>query len=108
VPEFISRPENLWLRSINPDQLAMTNPAELERINTLLVEACLKEKGAFHFSDEQVLAYTTQGGSPHLDMEYTVFGQTIEGLEVIDALAAVPTGRNDIPVSPVAIEMQIV
>jgi peptidyl-prolyl cis-trans isomerase B (cyclophilin B) len=37
--------------------------------------------------------------SPHLDGQYAAFGKVIEGLEVIDEIAAVPTGRNDKPVT---------
>ena len=46
---------------------------------------------------ERIEAYTTIGGSPHLDDQYTVFGQVIVGLEVLDKIAAVETGRGDRP-----------
>lgn len=46
---------------------------------------------------EKVEAYTTQGGAPHLDGSYTVFGKVIVGLEVIDKIAAVETNRSDRP-----------
>ena len=46
---------------------------------------------------QQVEAYTTVGGTPHLDGEYTVFGQLIKGLDVLDKIAAEPTGPRDIP-----------
>lgn len=51
-------------------------------------------------------AYKQQGGTPHLDQNYTIFGHVINGLETVDAIAAVKTtGRmgNDVPVSPVYI-----
>ena len=54
-------------------------------------------------TDEQREIYTTIGGSPHLDGEYTVFGEVIEGQEVVDAIAAVETDRFDRPVENVAI-----
>ena len=38
--------------------------------------------------------YTTAGGVPHLDDAYTVFGQLVEGFDVLDAIAAVPTTGN--------------
>ncbi|MEQ8417975.1 MAG: peptidylprolyl isomerase [Imperialibacter sp.] len=43
------------------------------------------------FSPERVEAYTTIGGAAHLDDEYTVFGQVVEGLDVVDKIAAVKT-----------------
>jgi cyclophilin family peptidyl-prolyl cis-trans isomerase len=51
-------------------------------------------------SPEKIKAYTTVGGAPHLDGEYTVFGKVISGLEVIDKIAAVETS-NERPVQDV-------
>ena len=54
-------------------------------------------------SAKQRQAYKTVGGTPHLDGDYTVFGEVTEGLEVVDKIAAVKTGRMDVPVEPVTI-----
>ncbi|MCQ2134526.1 MAG: peptidylprolyl isomerase [Bacteroidales bacterium] len=54
-------------------------------------------------TDEQREIYKTLGGSPHLDGEYTVFGEIIEGQDVVDAIAGVPTDSLDRPVSDVRI-----
>jgi cyclophilin family peptidyl-prolyl cis-trans isomerase len=48
-------------------------------------------------------AYKTVGGIPHLDQNYTVFGEVVRGLEVIDKIAAVPTSSGDRPVTDVKI-----
>jgi cyclophilin family peptidyl-prolyl cis-trans isomerase len=53
------------------------------------------------FTPEQLQAYTTVGGTPHLDGQYTVFGEVIEGIEVIDKIAAVQTRPGDRPVTDV-------
>ena len=50
---------------------------------------------------ERVDVYTKTGGAPHLDDQYTVFGQVIVGLEVIDKIAEVETGRGNRPVEDV-------
>ena len=56
-----------------------------------------------NFSANQREIYTTMGGSPWLDGDYTVFGETIEGLDVIDKIATVKTGAADRPVEDVKI-----
>jgi len=55
------------------------------------------------YSDEQKTIYSTIGGTPHLDMEYTVFGEVIEGLDVVDSIAKVEKDRFDRPVKDVMI-----
>ncbi|MBK6363793.1 MAG: peptidylprolyl isomerase [Saprospiraceae bacterium] len=47
--------------------------------------------------------YETNGGAPQLDMEYTVFGQVIEGLDIIDAIASSPTDSYDRPKENISI-----
>jgi peptidyl-prolyl cis-trans isomerase B (cyclophilin B) len=52
-------------------------------------------------SAEKIKSYTTNGGAPHLDGEYTVFGKVIKGLEVIDKIAAVQKDGGDRPVEDI-------
>ncbi|GAA0528595.1 peptidylprolyl isomerase [Chitinophaga japonensis] len=52
--------------------------------------------------------YKTTGGTPQLDQGYTVFGQVIKGLEVIDRIAAVKTDGNDRPVTDVPMKIRLV
>ena len=47
--------------------------------------------------------YKTKGGTPWLDMNYTVFGKVISGMNVVDAIAAVKTDQNNRPISDVRI-----
>ncbi|MCR5037203.1 MAG: peptidylprolyl isomerase [Bacteroidales bacterium] len=61
------------------------------------------------FNAKQRQAYQTIGGTPHLDGDYTVFGEVTDGLEIVDKIAAVKTGYMDVPVEPVKIiSMEIV
>ena len=60
-----------------------------------------------YMPDDKKQAYTTLGGVHHLDKEYTVFGEVVEGLEVIDKIAALPVDRNDRPLTDVKIKVRI-
>ena len=52
--------------------------------------------------------YKTIGGTPHLDGNYTVFGEVIEGLDVVDSIAAVKTDRFDRPLKDVRMTIEVV
>ncbi len=60
------------------------------------------------FTAEQRMVYKAVGGTPHLDYGYTVFGEVIEGFEVIDAIAAEPTDERDRPLEDVRIHKIII
>ena len=59
------------------------------------------------YSKERIQVYTQVGGVPHLDDTYTVFGQVIDGLSVIDSIAAQPTGRADKPVEDIFMTVSV-
>ena len=67
-------------------------------------EAQVAGEPEFHFTPEQVKAYTTVGGTPHLDGEYTVFGEVLEGLDIVDRIQKVKTDRSDRPEEDVVIK----
>ena len=71
------------------------------------LEGMGKRSGAA-YTDEQIKVYETEGGTPQLDMNYTVFGEVIEGFDVIDKIAAVAKGRSDRPKEDVKMTMKIV
>jgi cyclophilin family peptidyl-prolyl cis-trans isomerase len=52
-------------------------------------------------------AYTTVGGTPQLDGQYTVFGKVISGLEVIDKIASAPKDMNDRPVDDIRMTVTV-
>jgi peptidyl-prolyl cis-trans isomerase B (cyclophilin B) len=55
----------------------------------------------------QVEAYTTVGGTPHLDNEYTVFGKVIKGIEVAEIISKEKKGRADKPLEPVYMKVTV-
>lgn len=60
-------------------------------------------KNPAKLTEEQRKAYSTEGGTPHLDGQYTVFGEVISGMDVVDAIQKVATDRNDRPTEDVKI-----
>ena len=62
----------------------------------------------FKFTPEQVEAYTTVGGTPHLDNQYTVFGEVVEGIEVVDEIQKVATNAQDRPLEDVMIKQVVI
>ena len=59
------------------------------------------------FSPEQIKTYTTIGGTPFLDQNYTVFGEVISGMEVIDKIAVVQTDERDRPKKDIKMQVSI-
>lgn len=79
--------------------------AALDKLsNELITKAKAEyEKEPFSFSDNQAKTYTTIGGAPHLDGQYTVFGEIIDGMATVEAIENSPTGRADRPTKDIKI-----
>lgn len=73
------------------------NAADIRR-----VRGTLEEKG-ITLTPIMVDDYEMRGGTPHLDGQYTVFGEVIEGLEVVGAIQGVKTDKNDRPLEDVKV-----
>ncbi|WP_044338117.1 peptidylprolyl isomerase [Rossellomorea aquimaris] len=56
------------------------------------------------FPSEIIDAYMKNGGTPWLDQKHTVFGQVVEGMEIVDEIANVEVGANDLPKEEIVIE----
>lgn len=66
-------------------------------------------KNPAHLTDEQRAAYSSEGGTPHLDGQYTVFGEVVKGIDVVDAIQKVETDNADRPKNDIKIlSMKIV
>ena len=73
--------------------------------DSILVEirSEIAKNPTFKFTDQQRNDYKTVGGTPHLDGNYTVFGEVIEGLDIVNRISRTKTGQNDRPVEDIRI-----
>jgi peptidyl-prolyl cis-trans isomerase B (cyclophilin B) len=86
------------------------NEAELLNIEARASRANeqFNENEKFQYTEEDIRRYVEEGGAPFLDNQYTVFGQVISGLDIIDSIAAVQTGAGDRPMQDVAMTMEVI
>jgi cyclophilin family peptidyl-prolyl cis-trans isomerase len=63
----------------------------------------MEKRGGFKYSEQARIDYTTIGGTPHLDGDYTVYGQVVNGQEIVDAISLVPRDANNRPTEDVRI-----
>ena len=84
---------------------ANDNNALMELQDSLEAQAyaMAKEEEPFMFTPEQLAAYSTVGGAPHLDGAYTVFGEVVSGMETVEKIEVTKTGRADRPIENVRI-----
>ena len=85
------------------------NRAGLQELQDQLIaeaEAKVKAEGA-GMTEEQKQIYTTVGGTPHLDGQYTVFGEVEEGLDIVEMIQNTATASGDRPVDDIEMKMTV-
>ncbi len=94
------------------DSLRRVDPvafnAKVDDLNVKIDSMIRRQKDHLLFLPEEWEAYTTVGGSPHLRGDYTIFGEVIEGFEVIDAIANLESDRNNRPLQDVVMRVRVV
>ena len=68
----------------------------------------MSQQKGYEYTPEQINTYKTLGGTPFLDMEYTVFGEVVSGLDVLDKIAAVQKDQSDRPLKDVRMKMELI
>lgn len=80
---------------------------ELQDQLNVETRAIYQEMEKPHLSQEQIEAYTTMGGTPHLDGQYTVFGEVVQGLDVVERIQLCETMRGDRPKQDISITAEL-
>ena len=93
------------MKEIYKMRKAGDNAGLLELQDTLEAQAreLADKEEKFRFTPEQIKAYSTIGGAPHLDGSYTVFGEVTEGMEVVENIEIAKTNRADRPIENIRI-----
>ena len=93
------------MKEIYKMRKAGDNAGLLELQDTLEAQAreLADKEEKFRFTPEQIKAYSTIGGAPHLDGSYTVFGEVTEGMEEVDNIEIAKTNRADRPIENIRI-----
>lgn len=84
------------------------NRAALQELQDKLVAEAESKVGKEGLTEEQVQLYSTLGGTPHLDGQYTVFGEVEEGLDIVEMIQGSATGRADRPLDDIEMRMVVV
>ncbi|MCR5817758.1 MAG: peptidylprolyl isomerase [Prevotella sp.] len=84
------------------------NRAGLQELQDKLVAEAEKQAGNDGMSEAQLKLYSTVGGTPHLDGQYTVFGEVEEGLDVVEMIQGTATGRADRPLDDIEMRMTVI
>ena len=85
------------------------NRAGLQELqDKLAVEAESKVSGFPGLTEEQKKVYSTLGGTPHLDGQYTVFGEVEEGLDIVEIIQNSATGQGDRPVDDIEMKISVI
>ena len=84
------------------------NRAGLQELQDKLATEAEKRVGNVSLSDEQIKVYSTIGGVPHLDGQYTVFGEVEEGLDVVEMIQGTATERNDRPIDDIEMRISVI
>lgn len=98
---------------LKKEYIRLYEAQEFDSLTALLVskreeiEKSLNINATKDFSPEQIEAYTTVGGTPHLDGEYTVFGQVIQGMDVVEKIGEETTDFRDRPIDPVFMKVTV-
>lgn len=96
-----------WLYYVFRSRLLKENPSmhadSLEMQTNILMADTLDVLGYYRIPEERREYYKTIGGAPHLDGMVTIFGEVVDGLDIVEKISLVPTDKNDRPLTDVMV-----
>lgn len=107
---FDAKPENKWIEEIDLYKLQEEDSVKFDSVKAIIDRDYSKHREnhpQLKFTPEQRTLYKTEGGYPPLDMQYTIFGEVVKGMDVVNQIAAQPTGAMDKPIRDIPITVEV-
>ena len=105
--DFLNDPKNKHCNDSIDKYKAEQNQMKLNEISIQIMAAAKESFTEFKFSEGQLDTYCTLGGTPHLDGEYTVFGEVLSGFDVIEMIVNLPANSSNRPLQDIKMNMKI-
>jgi peptidylprolyl isomerase len=101
--QFLYNKALLDLRQAAQDSATPVTDDIIQQNAIIKAYEAMEDEGPYVMPQARMEAYKTVGGTPFLDGAYTVFGEVLEGMEIVDAIAATVTDNSDRPVQDIRI-----
>ncbi len=109
VNEYLMKEENKYLLDSIQQYSEAGNQEALQSMQDRLIDQLKEDGDDFAFTEEQKETYTDIGGAPFLDGDYTVFGEVVKGMEVVDSIAVTEVNKQTSrPVQDISMEVEII
>ncbi len=97
-----------YARRLNDSLVKAKHTLTIDSMRQVVLSYAQQHTTKFAFTDVQKKAYETVGGSPHLDGSYTIFGEVLEGFDVIEKISELPSDSNNRPIKDLKMHIKII